>query len=187
VRFYAHPLSQTQVLALTNVSFQESRAGMSTDQLPPPVLDITEKTLTGPASLEAQLVGRSEIYKVGRRMASEFPWLGSGPGTFRPTFQVHRREAQIQPQWYAHNDWLETRITFGRVGSVLVFSALALAGLPTLIHRGLGFRGVFIALFAAALGGCLLHARFDYPFQVHSILFVFLALVAVGTVLSGRK
>jgi hypothetical protein len=30
-----------------------------------------------------------------------------------------------------------------------------------------------------ALGGCLLHARFDFPLQMYSILLLFLALCAV--------
>jgi len=30
-----------------------------------------------------------------------------------------------------------------------------------------------------ALGGCLVHARFDFPFQIHSTLLLFLVLCAM--------
>ena len=37
-----------------------------------------------------------------------------------------------------------------------------------------------------ALAGCLVHARYDFPFQVHSIVFLFLVLCAILFVLSRR-
>ena len=30
-----------------------------------------------------------------------------------------------------------------------------------------------------ALAGCLVHARFDFPLQIHSILFLFLLIAAM--------
>jgi len=37
-----------------------------------------------------------------------------------------------------------------------------------------------------ALAGCLVHARFDFPFQVHSILFLFVVLGTILSTLSHR-
>jgi hypothetical protein len=37
----------------------------------------------------------------------------------------------------------------------------------------------FVLLLWVALGGCLVHACFDFPFQVHSVLTLFLILCAV--------
>ena len=37
-----------------------------------------------------------------------------------------------------------------------------------------------------ALAGCLVHARYDFPFQVHSIVFLFLVLCAILFVLTRR-
>jgi hypothetical protein len=38
-----------------------------------------------------------------------------------------------------------------------------------------------------AISGCLAHARFDLPFQVHSILVLFLALCAILSVVSRKR
>jgi O-antigen ligase len=120
-------------------------------------------------------------------MAKDFPWFGSGPGTFGALFQVYRHDARLRRQSYAHNDWLETQVTFGRLGSGLVFAGLALAVLPPLVRRGVRLRGAFPGLVATAFAGCLVHARFDYPFQVHSIAFAFLVLVAASVIGSAQK
>ena len=44
-----------------------------------------------------------------------------------------------------------------------------------------GIRGGrrFVVLIWLALAGCLIEALFDFPFQIHSILFLFLVICAV--------
>jgi hypothetical protein len=44
----------------------------------------------------------------------------------------------------------------------------------------------FVGMMWIALAGCLIHARWDFPFQIYSILFVFLVLCAVLSVLTRR-
>jgi hypothetical protein len=44
----------------------------------------------------------------------------------------------------------------------------------------------FVALAWLGIAGCLAHARFDFPFQVHSILLLFLVLCAILFTLSRR-
>jgi len=185
-QLYAEALSQTQVRALLSSSGQRSGDENGSDQLPVPRLDIPRKALTGPKSLGAQLQGRTEIYELGRRIAADYPWFGSGPGTFSSMYEVYRQTRLTRP-WYVHNDWLETRITFGRIGALLVFCALALAVLRPLLRGGHRVSAVFLGLVWAGLGGCLVHARFDYPFQVHSILFAFLVAAAATSIVSVRK
>jgi hypothetical protein len=36
------------------------------------------------------------------------------------------------------------------------------------------------------MAGCLAHARYDFPFQIHSIVFLFLVLCAILGVLTRR-
>ena len=43
-----------------------------------------------------------------------------------------------------------------------------------------------LVMMGLALAGCLVHARFDFPFQVHSILFLFILLCAILVNLSRR-
>ena len=119
-------------------------------------------------------------------MAADYPVFGTGPGTFETVSQLYRPNNDCN--WWAqlHNDWLETRITFGWAGSALI--ALAFA---TVLARWFARGGIcggrrFVVLMWLALGGCLVHARFDFPFQMHSVLFLFLILCAILFTVSRR-
>lgn len=138
------------------------------------------------AKLSEGFQQRERDYDRARPIAADYPVFGTGPGSFENVSKLYR----ISPEanWWAqlHNDWLETRITFGWVGSALI--ALAFA---TVLLRWFGGGGIysgrrFVMLLWLALGGCLVHARFDFPFQMHSILFLFLILCAILFNLSRR-
>jgi O-antigen ligase len=119
-------------------------------------------------------------------MVRDFPVFGTGPGTFDPLFQMYR----ISPEEYwpvqLHNDWLETRVTFGWLGSGLIAAAFLIAVgrwfLPGGIHGGRRFT----MLLWLALLGCMVHARFDFPFQIYSIVFLFVMLCAILFSVSRR-
>ncbi len=129
---------------------------------------------------------REEMYDVARPMMRDYPWFGIGPGAFEYVFQLYR----ISPRTYwpaqLHNDWLETRITYGLVGTALILSALALVLLRWFFRGGIHGGRRFVILMWLALAGCLVHARFDFPFQVHSIQFLFILLCAILVNLSRR-
>ena len=122
---------------------------------------------------------RETMYEVAWPIAADYPLYGTGPGTFEPLVQFYR--PTLNTYWPAqlHNDWLETLITFGWVGSVLIGMAFLLVlgrwFAPGGIHGGRRF----VILVWMALAGCLIHARFDFPFQIYSILFLFLVLCAI--------
>jgi hypothetical protein len=138
------------------------------------------------ASLGEGLQHREQDYDRARPIAEDYPVFGTGPGTFESVSQLYR--IVTKEDWFAqlHNDWLETRITFGWVGSALI--ALAFATVVLRWFAGGGIQGGrrFVLLLWLALGGCLVHARFDFPFQMHSIVFLFLILCAVLFNLSRR-
>ena len=129
---------------------------------------------------------REGIFLAGHYMARDNAWFGTGPGTFETMYQLYRRNGS--DFWLAqmHNDWLETLITFGRVGATPIFLTLLLV----LAHwfRGGGIYGnkYFVMLLWVALGGCLIHAGFDFPFQIHSVLTLFLVLCAVLSCLTRQ-
>jgi hypothetical protein len=138
------------------------------------------------AVFRVQLDEREQMYDRARPMATDYPLFGTGPGTFETVFQLYR--FSLDTYWPAqlHNDWLETRITFGWVGSGLI----AVAFLATLLHW-LGRGGIhggrrFAVMLAFALTGCLVNARWDFPFQIYSLRFLFLVLCAVTVVLTRR-
>jgi O-antigen ligase len=138
------------------------------------------KTL-GPrlAHMEEDFVFRQQIYEKAKRMATDYPWFGTGPGTFENVFQFYRGTSGDWPA-QVHNDWLETRITFGWVGGTLLVLALGMIVLRGLAGNG-GIAGTsrLVPFVLLAMTGVLAHARYDFPFQVHSILFEYVLLSAV--------
>jgi O-antigen ligase len=136
--------------------------------------------------MEEGYEGREALYMTGRYMARDNAWFGTGPGTFDTMDQLYRRSETDAWEAYLHNDWLETLITFGRLGATPIF----LTALLVLSHWfwGGGIYGnkYFVLLLWVALGGCLVHAGFDFPLQIHSVLTLFLVLCAVLSCLSRR-
>ena len=133
-----------------------------------------------------EMSGRVELYRNAAQMARDFPVLGTGPGTFPWLYQLYRAGPAQVWEAYAHNDWLETRITFGGVGFAII-----LAALMTVLARWFGGGGItahwlLVSFIWLALAGCLVHARFDFPFQIHSVLLLFLLLCAVLSCLSRK-
>ncbi len=122
---------------------------------------------------------RQQMYVAAQPMLRDYPWFGTGPGTFATVFSLYRFSDEVYWPEQLHNDWLETRITFGWLGFGLVLSALGCVGLRWLVPGGLRGSRRFVVLAWLGLGGCLVHALFDFPFQIHSILLLFLVICAV--------
>jgi hypothetical protein len=122
---------------------------------------------------------REEIYDSAKPMAADYPLFGTGPGTFGSVFQLYLISGATYWPEQLHNDWLETRITFGWVGMLLLLAALACVGLRWFVPGGIRGGRRFVILIWLALAGCLIEARFDFPFQIHSILFLFLVFCAM--------
>ena len=118
--------------------------------------------------------GREEMYVAAQPMAQEYPIFGTGPGTFATVFQLYRYSNETYWPEQLHNDWLETRITFGWLGF-----ALLLAALGCVATAGFFAPKKFAVMAGLALAGCLIHARFDFPLQIHSVLFLFLVICAL--------
>lgn len=135
------------------------------------------------------LAKRNSLYEIARKIAEDYPMFGTGPGTFESVFQIYR----INPEAYwpaqLHNDWLETRITFGWLGSILIYLALIVVLARWFVPGGIP-GGVRLAMLIwLGMAGCLVHARYDFPFQIYSIVFVFLVLCAIlfSITCKGRK
>lgn len=137
--------------------------------------------------VESGFAGRESMNVTARQIAKDYRWLGTGPGTFEPIFQMYRTSQDEYWPAQLHNDWLETRITFGRVGSALIGLAFLLVLARWFAPGGIPVNSPFVMLLWLALGGCLLHARWDFPLQMYSILFLFLLLCAILTTLTSRQ
>jgi hypothetical protein len=138
------------------------------------------------AQISEDFEGRERMYDQARPMAVDYPLFGTGPGTFESVFQLYRISTDTYWPAQLHNDWLETRITFGWFGSGLIALALVAVVLRWFARGGIHGGRRFMIFIWLALAGCLVHARFDFPFQVHSIVFLFLVLCAILSNLTRR-
>ncbi len=129
---------------------------------------------------------RLSVYDVALKMEADFRWLGSGADTFASVHPFYRNAPTDEWVGYAHNDWLESVITLGVVGTTVLVLMLGLAVLIPWMNRRPGVPTEFAALLGLGLGGMLLHATWDFPFQIMSLQLEFLFLLAALTTF-GRK
>ena len=88
---------------------------------------------------------------------------------------------------YAHNDYLETLITFGSVGfGVIAVIVIAILFMP-FFGDGMTALSEFIVLIGLTMAGMLIHARYDLPFQVYGLHFEFFVLCVLVTCLKWEK
>jgi O-antigen ligase len=130
---------------------------------------------------------RQEMFDAAKPMAADYPLFGTGPGTFGTVFQLYMISNSTYWPEQLHNDWLETRITFGWVGTALLLAALACVFLRWFVPGGIRGGRRFVVLLWLSLAGCLIEAIYDFPFQIHSILFLFLVVSAVLFSLGRRS
>jgi O-antigen ligase len=132
---------------------------------------------------------REQMFDTARIIVHEHPVFGTGPGTFEHVFQLYRQSPAEYWPAQLHNDWLELLLTFGWAGFGLILLALALVVGQSWCPGGITTSRRFVWLVWLALAGCLLQARWDFPFRIYSIVLLFLTLCAVLTTVApaGRK
>ena len=129
-----------------------------------------------------QLGGRAVIYQNARQMAVDFPWFGTGPGTFQSIYCLYREDPKQPWAAFLHDDWMETRVTFGRIGFALVLLQFALYFLWTWSMRDRWISPMLSFCFYLSIAGCLIHAKADFPFQTYGVTFTFVIVCALLTV-----
>jgi hypothetical protein len=129
---------------------------------------------------DPNMSGRKEIYEGAAKMASEYGFLGSGPGTFETLYPWYKPTPESAWESLAHDDWMETFITFGSLGLGMIVAVLMLVG-SRLAQAFRDDQTRWLAAFIAlSLSICLVHAKVDFPLQVDSILRLFVILSCVA-------
>lgn len=133
-----------------------------------------------------KMSGRKLIYQDTARMAKDFALFGSGAETFAPLYYFYR---SVDPDWnaYVHDDYLETRVTFGAVGFGIILLIFSTIWLVPSFGRGFPAPTEFILMLGVSMVGILAHAKFDLPFQIYSIHFEFIILCALLTCLRWQR
>ena len=130
--------------------------------------------------------GRDVIWQNTWKIVKDVPLYGTGPGTFDSVYFLYRRTLNDGWVAQAHNDWLEFLATFGTVGCLFLISGLGLVLVSPLVENRLPVPRVFLWLVWLGLVNCLVFAAMDFPFQIYSLVFLFLVLCAVLTCVSRK-
>jgi len=140
-------------------------------------------------NLEFGLAEREKLYACAERIVADYPLFGTGPGTFEKVFQLYRGSAEGYWPAQLHNDWLETRVTYGWVGSGMIALAMVLVLLSVVERVRCRHACNVDYVFCLSLFGCLVQARFDFPLQVYSIMFLWVVWCSalLGNASSGRR
>jgi hypothetical protein len=128
---------------------------------------------------------RLEIYENAQQMTKDFPVLGSGPGTFASLYQLYRKNPEQHWNAYLHDDWLEARVTLGWIGFGLILAALAVLGLNAWRGGAIRMHWILPSMIGLGMSSCLVHAKYDFPFQVYSLFFLFVMLASILFCLRG--
>jgi O-antigen ligase len=122
--------------------------------------------------------GRLSIYRICWLSLNAAGWFGFGPGTFSIVFPYLQQEHGGQLNGilrYAHQDYLQTILEWGKVGFILW--ALLIGGgiVRAFAHlcknrRALTReRNIWLVLCALSLTGVLIHSLVDFPLQIASL------------------
>ena len=130
-------------------------------------------------SSESALRAREELNERARVMAQDYPIFGTGPGTFERVFELYRGAPDAYWPAQLHNDWLETRVTFGWIGCALLAATAIVLALRLALSGAMSTLSPLAFCLCLALAGCLVQARWDFPFQVYSVQWLFIAWCAV--------
>lgn len=131
--------------------------------------------------------GRSDIYKNAGQMLKDFPVFGSGPGAFSSVYHLYRTEEGDVWHSFLHDDWTETRITFGQVGFGLILANLGVLVIWIIMPGRPEIPSVFMWCAAGGLVATLVHAGFDFPFQTYSVFYTFVAIASLLSSLSPER
>ena len=115
-------------------------------------------------------------------MAEDYSLLGSGSGAWGTVYFLYHDADEIWDAW-VHCDWLEYWINFGLFGTIPGLVLLILTSISFNAKSGITSHTWMRTALNLAITGCLLHALFDFPLQVISIMHLFIILCAVKFVI----
>jgi O-antigen ligase len=135
-------------------------------------------------SSEVSLGERLRAAKDSLHILEDYPWLGTGLGTFDVVYPQYRSFPSDLRWDHAHNDYAEALAETGLLGGCLILSALFLGfrsgfrGLRDRLSHGTGWIQT-----GAAIGCCglLVHALADFNFHIPANALWFAISLGIAT------
>ncbi len=129
-------------------------------------LEIVAKIVKGDTSLVGN---RLFVWKGAWAVIGQYPWFGSGPGTFEFSFLRYRPEGFIGRPVFAHNDFLNLQADCGMIAffaAALLFLAIIRQGLRMIREEDNRLKVCVGAGCIAALAALSVHSLVDFNFHV---------------------
>jgi len=155
-----------------------------------PVLTRFEK-VTDPNYLTIE--GRFAIWRDTLRVVRDFPWLGSGAGTFEFVYRQYQTTIVEKLVGHAHNDYLEFITNTGLIGAALLFLPifyLLVRMILTFLEDSRSYRRSIILGCIGATLAILLHSLTDFNLHIPANALAFAVVLGIGyraSVLDPRR
>ena len=125
-----------------------------------------------------QAIPRFPMWEAGSRMIPEYPWVGTGFGTFESAFVLYQPSSRLKWQ-HVHNDWLQTAIEGGVLAPFVVLWVVWLVGRRS-IGMDRGRPGSRVRRCATAgIAAVLFHTLLDFPLRIPAIAVLLACLVGL--------
>jgi O-antigen ligase len=128
---------------------------------------------------------RLQVWKETLGLIREFPWVGSGLGSYESVFLRHKQIGEMMRDNYAHNDYLQGLAELGLVGFSLVaaFLSLALMKIVSAISAATSPSMRYLAVAClGSMSAILLHSAADFNLYVepNAMLLSWVSAIAVS-------
>ena len=125
------------------------------------------------------------MWKETLGLIREFPWVGSGLGSYESVFLRHKQIGEMMRDNYAHNDYLQGLAELGLVGFSLVaaFLSLALMKIVSAISAATSPSMRYLAVAClGSMSAILLHSAADFNLYVepNAMLLSWVSAIAVS-------
>ncbi len=127
--------------------------------------------------------GRLGIWRDTLRLIRDFPWSGTGWGTFHVAFQQYQSSNLEYYVDHAHNDYLEVASDVGFVGMLLLFVPIIFLWVQMVLSflrdRRRFRRSVGLACVGSVLA-LLIHSFTDFNLQIPANALIFAVVLGIG-------
>ncbi|MGQ8365248.1 O-antigen ligase family protein [Glaciecola sp. 1036] len=133
---------------------------------------------------------RDEIIREAMPIVQDFPWFGTGGGSFYSVFPGYQQSNFSLFYDHAHNDYLQFVIEYGLLGTLILCGITAFALYKSLramykrknsIFKGVGFASCMAIL------GMGLHMTVDFPLQGYANACYFVVFIGLAMISNGLK
>ena len=132
---------------------------------------------------------RFRVWRDSSQMIRDFPWLGTGLGTFQLIFPTYSSVPIILHFSHAHNDWLELLVETGVLGFCLIMTT-AILFLVTYVKRlrelPPKFRSLGLGILVSVLAFSV-HSVADFNFHITANAYSLAILLGMGIRLIEMK